>query len=226
MFTHVMPISFMGGTGGNFIRSLLISAKVGYTNLWDMSSHGNSHWGPMEIYNDTFNKVPNDLSCQVADVINAIERSSLTYDPKDCFYQNMHIIDLPELMKYFSKSIRVTYNFEDVIDVSMAMVAKNGDDGKVDLNDIYHIKKNYIGRKMIMIKHLRDFQPIEDLKDRVLFISWQELLNKDGHKLFADLSNFTGIPEYSFSHDNLALWRTKTNKTVQSFKQRLGHFFR
>ncbi len=221
-----MPISFMGGTGGNFVRSLLISAKVGYTNLWDISSNGNSHWGPMEVYNDTFNRIPNDLSCSVEHVLDAIKHSTLTYDEGDCFYQNMHILQLDSIMQHFAKSIRVIYDFDDITDVSVAMVAKNSGDGNLNANDFQYMKKNFVVRKMVMIRHLKDFQRADDFNGRVLYVSWKDICYKDAKEFFSGLSQFTGIPLENFSLDNLTRWRSKTLGTIEDLKKKYSYDFR
>jgi hypothetical protein len=171
------------------------------------------------MYNEIFNKVPHDLTCTVEDILKCIETSKIKYDPDAIFYQNFHIVELDSIMQHFAKSIRVTYEFSDVHDVCLAMTGKNGADvAGLNLNNFADVKSFYIKRKMIMIKHLKDFTPSDTYENRVLYISWKDIMNEDGKSLFARLSEFTGIPHYNFSADNLNRWRELTNKTVSEMK--------
>ena len=79
---------------------------------------------------------------------------------------------------------------------------------------------------MIMIKHLKDFEKTDKFGDRVLFISWKELLNQEGKDLFSRLSDFTGIPHYNFSIDNLLRWRYLTLNTIDTLKKRYAYDFK
>jgi hypothetical protein len=223
LITNIVPITYFGGTGGHFLRSLIIAAKVEYEPIWEFSPYGNAHWAPTEWYNDTFNTPkgsPPDLSMTVKDVLKKIEDSKIYCDPLEFYYHQFHIVDLNELMRYFSRSIRICYEYKDIKEIGLAMLAKTGIDGNVikDPNDITEMRKFFMARQVLGIKHCKDFQRVT-YNDRVYPVPWNMMLREDPEMLFEGLFSFTGFEKFSL--DNLLKWRELTLKGISDMEQRI-----
>ena len=39
----IIPVTFIGGTGGNFLCHFIVSAKRNIKNIIELSEHGNAH---------------------------------------------------------------------------------------------------------------------------------------------------------------------------------------
>jgi hypothetical protein len=217
LITHLVPITYFGGTGGHLIRSLLIASKVGYNALWKFSPHGHAHKGPTEEYNRSFME-PTDLRISIDDVLSQLKNSKFEYNKDEVYYHQFHLLDIDELMKYFAKSIRVCYEYKDVKEVSLAMMAKYGVDGRNLKNPNQEIlRKYFLERQMGAIEKCKRFQPVDN--QNVLSIKWNTILREDPDVLFSQLSAFTGLEQFSLN--NLLHWRELTLKGIGEMEQRI-----
>jgi len=219
LITNIVPITYFGGTGGHFLRSLIIAAKVEYEPIWEFSPYGNAHWAPTEWYNDTF-KAPHDLRISVNDILTQIKNSKIYCDPLEFYYHQFHVVDLKELMKHFSRSIRICYEYKDIKDISLAMLAKTGIDGNEVQNpdDINEMRKYFMTRQVLGIKHCKDFQRVNH-NDKVYSVGWSMLIRDNPEMLFEGLFSFTGFEKFSL--DNLMHWRELTLKGISDMEQRI-----
>lgn len=217
LITHLMPITYFGGTGGHLIRSLLIASKVGYEPLWKLSPHGHAHKGPTEEYNRSFME-PTDLRISINDILTQLKNSKFTFNKNEVYYHQFHFLDLDELMKHFAKSIRICYDYKDVKEVSLSMLAKYGVDGRNLKNpDQEMLRKYFLERQMGAIEKCKRFQMVDN--NNVLCIKWNTLVREDPEVLFKELSNFTGLEKFSLS--NLMRWRELTLTGISEMEQRI-----
>lgn len=215
LITHLVPITYFGGTGGHLIRSLLIASKVGYNSLWRFSPHGHAHKGPTEEYNRSFME-PTDLRISISTVLSQLKNSKFEYNKNEVYYHQFHFLDLDELMKHFAKSIRVCYAHNDIKEVSLAMMAKYGVDGRNLKNPNQKMLRNYFYERQIeAIRLCSRFQPVDN--QNVLSIKWNTILREDPDVLFSQLSAFTGLEKFSLS--NLLHWRELTLTGIREMEQ-------
>jgi len=223
LITNIVPITYFGGTGGHFLRSLLIAAKVGYEPVWEFSPYGHAHWAPAEQYNDSFtdlsvSKIPSGLT--VEQILDKINNSKIYCDPLQFYYHQFHLIDLNSLMRHFSRSIRICYEFKDAREIALAMLAKSGIDAKhvKDPSDVKELRDYFMKRQIMGIKYYKDFQRVNNIH-KVYSVGWDMLLRNDPEMLFEGLYSFTGLE--NFSLDNLMCWRELTLKGISDMEQRI-----
>lgn len=218
LITHLMPITYFGGTGGHLVRSLLIASKVNYKPIWKFSPHGHAHKGPTENYNRSF-MVPGDLRMSMVTVLSLIKNSKFDYNKDEVYYHQFHLVDVNELMKYFSKSIRICYNHADIKEVALSMLAKYAIDGRniKNPNDREIIRKYFLERQIDAVKHCGQFQHVNN--PNVLNLDWELLIRGDPDKLFEGLSQFTKLKTFSLT--NLLHWRELTLNGIDEMKEQL-----
>jgi len=219
LITHIMPVTFFGGTGGHLVRSLLISAKTGYEGLWEFSPYGNAHWAPAEQYNGSFN-IPHGVSVDISQIMSMIHNTKIYFNPLETYYEQFHLVSIRDLMSHFAKAIRICYDYKDVKEISLAMLAKSGIDGGRIKNpeDQAELRKFFMARQVLGIKHCKDFQ-IFTQDNRVCCITWNMLLTGAPEQLFDQLSEFTRLEKFSL--DNLLQWRELTLKGISDMEQRI-----
>jgi hypothetical protein len=225
LITNIVPITYFGGTGGHFLRSLLIAAKVGYEPTWEFSPYGHAHWAPAEQYNDSFidlsgSKIPHTLGLTVEQILDKINKSKIYCDPLQFYYHQFHLVDLNSLMRHFSRSIRICYEFKDAREIALAMLAKSGIDAKhvKDPSNVKELRDYFMKRQIMGIKYYKDFQRVNNIH-KVYSVGWDMLLRNDPEMLFEGLYSFTGLE--NFSLDNLMCWRELTLKGISDMEQRI-----
>jgi hypothetical protein len=215
LISHIVPITYFGGTGGFFLTSLLVAAKLKNQNSWVFSTNGNSHQGPREKFN-RFLTTRHNLGITIEEILELVKKSEIYREPGTTYYNQFHLVDLDKLMQYFSKSIRICYSAKDIREVSLVMSAKHGIDGNnVNSNNLSELKK-YCSERMVSGHRLcAQFQPIES--SNVLCVDWNMLLRGNPDQLFDQLHSFTGLE--NFSLDNLLTWRELTLKSISNMQK-------
>jgi len=184
--TNIIPISFMGGTGGHFLAYLINSASRKNTNRVQLSEYGNAHSSGFGLDN-TSHSVFDDTSRIIQLVINARKDIS---DKELICYSPCHITDFKLASKFFDKMIRITYTEEDIESISLIFVGKTLiDSGTANSNSL---KQSIRWSKYQ--KYQQHFLPSVEINDRILEVSWDELFKTDGNQLINKLSSFTNIP--------------------------------
>lgn len=207
---EVVPITYMGGTGGNFLCHLIVSAKRKIKTIPELSRYGNSHIAcfkdiigpPHGIDEDDLVKLDWLINCSYPDY---------TSSP---YYTAAHIKNANLLSEHFKKSVRITFDSDDIISVSSAFLGKYFvDEMKIDLNNISSYKSLAMNK---LTSSLPFFQKDESLST-TMFISWKELFNGNAETLIYKLSEFTEINSTDFSTDALMHWRDKTKECIDTF---------
>jgi hypothetical protein len=219
LITHIMPVTFFGGTGGHLLRSLLIDSKIGSQTPWRFSPYGNAHNAPTEQYTDSF-RTSHGLYTDISEIMSAINDSKGYFNPLETYYEQFHIVNLRDVMSNFYKSIRICYNVKNIREISLTYLAKSGIDGGniIDCNNVEELRNYCLRRHILGVKYHNDFQIVEQ-GDRILCVTWDEILKENPNQLFDKLTVFTGLEKFSL--DKLLLWRELTLKAISDMDQRI-----
>jgi hypothetical protein len=209
----VILIRFLAGTGGSFLKNLLLAAKRNIKEDFTFSKSGNAHTQIAEELN--YHILIEDLKCQ--QLLKTVDDLS---DPP--FFVMTHCHDQQLCVSQFTRVITITYTREDA-DAIIKLVEKKlyNDDLKVfdhvTLEDgsIISIEDWRRGRLPRTIAKIPLWtQPADADPNTTLFISFRELLYGHPNALIEKLSLFTGIPPGSFSKKNLQTWRELTYHSI------------
>lgn len=205
----IVPVTFIHGTGGNFLCSFIVAAKNNNQSPFILSDHGNMHENALKDIPTKPYSVEQSDQVKIDSIFNTEIAS--TYSP---YYTASHIVDLQLLQTYFARSIRITYENTDIPEVSYAYMGKFWMDQKSYKKDISNLYK-------MNVISLTKYQPkfSKQLIDDVLFISWNDLYVGDMSSLIQKISNFTLIDKNNFNINTLCLWREKTSFCIDKIKE-------
>jgi len=212
----IIPVTYMSGTGGNFLSKFITMAKNNSKDYLQLSKHGNAHGlentelsgsgiGPTQPKTE---KSDDDLKIKKILSNTPKENTSPIYYPCD------HIVDLERCMKFFKKSIRITLEQRDIQDVAFSYTGKfeidhRENDKKTAMFNLKWHAFVYISQ---YAKHFTDNIQLPN----VLYISWKELMYNDPIILINKLHNFTLIPKENFNVENLINWRKATISCIET----------
>ena len=209
----IIPVTYMGGTGGNFLCHFIVSAKRNIQTIIELSEHGNAHENSIkDIPGSTLGvRQPDDLKINsILSHLNQNEIPNHLISQKP-YYTTGHITDLSMINAYFKKSIRITYEYNDMKEIATIFYGKFYHDcGKPFEPKILY--KN----RLVMI--LSEFTKLENMPN-ILFISWKELFKGNIEELITKISTFTDINPDNFSRESLIHWRTKTQYCIDTFSE-------
>lgn len=199
---NVFPITYLAGSGGSFLATLLNSAFNNIQALPELSPRGNAHKKPLSFQIPYHTENPE----------NTIEFVQAKYKHLPQVFVSAHIENEEFLMKNFSNFIKLSIQPDDLNTVMLAFVGKYyGDHLKCHPKTF---KKRYKAHTEFAINYLKYFfSPSEG--DRVLTVSWKELYCSPSADLFKKLSVFTDIPYKNFNTESLLLWRATTAAGIQ-----------
>lgn len=207
----IIPISYIGGTGGNLLCHLIVSAKRNIHDVIILSEHGNAHLHSLK-----------DLPMPLGG-INMPDSEKIEFMlmnlPDDSYekpwYTIAHIKDINLIAQYFTKSIRITYDPDDVDDLSNIVFGKWYVDDVLSGNIASNRIHNKSSIRLSLLGWANKFKK-ENIPN-VLFVSWKELFNGNINELITKLSIFTGINTNNFSIESLIYWRNKTQDGIDKF---------
>lgn len=203
--TEIIPVTYVGGTGGHFLCHLIVSAKRNNTNIIELSEHGNAH----SFCIKDINSPPSGLLISDLFKIKYIFSQLPLEGLEKPYYTAAHIGDMNTVNSYFDRSIRITYEVDDIMDIAKVFYGKFIIDGG----------KNKKSIKDISLEHhrwLNEFS-FKDNMPNVLFISWKELLNGNVVDLISKISIFTDIDKDRFLPESIMHWRSKTQMCIEKF---------
>lgn len=219
----IIPITFMGGTGGHFLCHFIVSAKRNNQDIIKLSEYGNAHWHSLKDFRGPILGVGGKDSIK----INQLLEQSKNVDssiPKP-YYTNAHLLDLDLINSNFTKSIRIVYDLDDIDEIATVFYGKFAIDSRehlIRLNLLPEQFKNYTPQKeelkLDITSRCPHFSKKENMPN-VLFVSWKELFKENINDLINKLSTFTSINPDNFSPDSLVLWRTKTQYCIDTFTE-------
>ena len=111
IISDIIPITFMGGTGGAMLTQLLIKAKnLDFSDII-LSEHGHAHSNYQDFTICEFGVTNPDMH-KIKHVLNSDVIGK--YPP---YFISLHLKDLELSKKYFNKIIRITYDNNDISDI-------------------------------------------------------------------------------------------------------------
>ena len=201
--SSVVPIMYMGGTGGHFVASLLHNAKLNKSEIPNISESGSCHFTDIELKN--LGGIFNSLESKITE----LRLMNLTFDSTITYYWPLHDKEIDHVMKEFDRCIKITYTEKDIPEINAAIYIKWGVEGKNTVLKYDRFKR----RNTVFLKEYNKFfRPDIDYGERVLNISWYELYHSnDIDRLIKKFSDFTGIAISNFSKEFIIQWRTLTH---------------
>jgi len=207
MNADIVPISYIGGTGGNFLCHFIVAAKYNDYNKYKLhlSAYGNAHGNGADIpiapyapYDSDDKKIEYFLSYAVEN------------DKIKPYYTLGHVVDSNLIHKNFAKSIRITYDDTDIDELTTVFLGKYISDSKKLIKNKLSI---FIpSMRFQLVKYNINFTYQDN--QSMLCISWKEIYQFDSTILINKLSTFTNIPAQNFSLDQLNQWRNATTNGV------------
>lgn len=204
----IIPITYMGGTGGQFLCHFIISAKTKTCDSSIFSTSGNAHFGLKDIIAPALGMKDPDIEKIkiITDSSNIIENSIKPY------YTISHASDIELLLSYFKKVIRIIYDNNDIPELLKTYYGKYLQDDLSTTMDFESFARNY---NYTLIYWSQKFKHIDSAN--ILCISWKELVRGDTTDLINRISTFTEIDNNNFSIPMLQEWRDKTERCIKAF---------
>ena len=195
--SDIVPLLFMGGTGGHFLSAFLYHAIEG-DNYWQFSKYGNAHHSRKE--NPGFSKgVGYPAINHITSLLKLPVFGKIRYIRSHCSDPSLALL-------HFDKVIKTYYETKDVPELSLVFLAKWGlDEGNLNIDEL---KNRHISQRSTYFEfpELGNYYESENL----LNISWQELMHNDPITLINKLSQFTNLSVDRFPLDKLLTWRELT----------------
>jgi hypothetical protein len=220
----IIPITFVGGSGGNFLCHFIVSAKVNFNQVIALSLYGNAHKDSMK----DIASLPVGLDVpdqeKIDYVFSQLEDNHQEYPVMNHtlvkpYYTTLHIQDIDTINNNFKKSIRITYDLDDINELVAVyhgkwFIDEVNRNTAIKISDSAHL---YFTKKSLT-KMNKFFCKIENMPS-VLFISWKELFSGNIDELVTKLSTFTHINTTNFSSEALTQWRDKTQYCIDTFTE-------
>ena len=208
----IIPITFMSGSGGNFLCHFIASAKRNIQDIIELSKYGNAHdHGSKDIAGPPYGVTMPD-HVKIDYILN---NANLTKVEKP-YYTSAHLVDIDLINSAFKKSIRITYDPDDIPEISAAYYGKFRVDVRKTKLSINHPANLEV--TLLQSKFNEKFKKIENMPN-VLFVSWKELFKENIDDLITKLSIFTDINAENFSKESLIHWRNKTQYCIDTFTE-------
>jgi hypothetical protein len=214
MNADIIPISYMSGTGGNFLCHFIVSAKYNDFNKYmlKLSKYGNAHGNGADIPIAPY--APYDSDEKKIDYLLSYDVETYKIKP---YYSLGHIVDLSLITKNFKRSIRITYDTDDIELLTKTFIGKYVSDSK-------NLARNKLSifipsTKFQLTKNSTNF--VYEKNDNVLCISWKNIYHDDPSILIDMLHGFTNIPLANFSVDQLLQWREVTRLGANTVETRI-----
>jgi hypothetical protein len=206
----IVPVTYMGGTGGQFVSALCYAARHSNYDGIKFSKFGNAHLSTTDFF------LPGDFTNSVDKQIEKI----LSVDtPSPPYHVGMHLRDIDRVMDVFQRAIRITYSQNDIEDLAAIFLGKWGIDSNFcNLDDLENFQLTYRKRIFFLNKNLEYWQPKNNFGDRLLYISWRDLYKNSIDDLTKKLSTFIGFKFDSIVVEKIAEWRSLTENGLDNLK--------
>jgi len=175
MNTDIIPISYVGGTGGNFLSYLVVAAKYNDYEKYPLilSDNGNAHASPKD-----FPMAPYPLHIDDNLKINYLTTytkfTNIEKDKIKPYYTAGHIVSNKLIVDTFAKSIRIIYDTDDIKEITHVFLGKYISDSLLVDTNKHKISPYYISMEYQITKYSKFFI-YEPQYDSALYISWKEL---------------------------------------------------
>jgi hypothetical protein len=223
-FEDVIPINYMGGSGGHFLSSWITYAKYNFSE-YRLSENSNAH--------------DNLKECEWENPDQGMYFINMTWEEQLKFLQSLQIVPqwnkmlggklnkpyfFPVHSKYqkylveaFNKVITITYEEKDIEDIAKVYAVKRG----IDLlnQNASFTRSLYKQQKLALLDHIQIYQNHDVVN--CLYISWEKLINLPYDDLADKISNFLDIKNLYFSIDFLENWRIGTKKCIEVYDNQI-----
>lgn len=216
--TDIIPIGYLGGSGGHFLGYFLTKAKYKFKDKILLSEHGNTHDNFKEMaMPDEFVNVSVD---EQLELIKELQPNSLNNVPLVTpYFFACHIIDADKLLEHFNKAIYIYYDYEDIYEISKAYYGKwIVDHTQTHLESTKGTAFTIIYLMADMKNKLKLIKNRVDLEPNLCNVSWKELVHDDSSILINKLSKFTDIDINNFSKSDLDKWRQYTISCIDKYR--------
>ena len=196
----------MGGTGGQFLCHFIVSAKRNIKDrIVNLSEYGNAHF-----YNLSDIQSHGKLGIRSSDLdkINYILSTKPNIGAAAPYYIGSHILDIELINNTFEKSIRITYEPDDIDQINVIIFGKNHKRPNKVLSNAMNLR--------LLKEHIEQFSKKEKMTN-ILFVSWKELFSENIDDLIQKISTFTEIDSDNFSKESIIYWREKTQYCIDTF---------
>lgn len=205
MNEDIIPITYINASGGNFLCHFIASAKRNIKDIIPLSKNGNTHeFGLKDIPS------PSDgiLTADNIKINHILTQNTTGIKP---YYTSAHISDGQLVHDNFKRSIRITYDLDDVEELTLVHLGKY-------TSDCENIVLESVSTQMPFIKfRIKKYNEFFSKKyDSMLFVSWKEIYHNDPEVLITKLHEFTDIPKANFSIEQLLIWRDATKKCIET----------
>ena len=202
----IIPIRFLGGTGGHFVDAWITEAKFRNLNLpYDkqrFSSLGNAHDFPKE-FEEVIHRFT--VSSPVEEHMDAILKVKPSYFCSHIAPYTLltHIRDGKLLEEHFKKVIHISCEPDDIETIAKVFVSKNNKLSDIELQE----------RISFTRLKIHDFYPSNN--PNVLNLFWKELIRGDPFMLKEKVEQYTMISNLDIEF--LLTWRRLTFPDKLSF---------
>lgn len=217
----------MGGTGGSFLSFVLDSTAVGTARQFKpkFTPNGSAHLMPRLT-----TMIPMQVDLPIDYQLDAIlNYQNSDYDSETPMYVCFHMSIIREVMAYVERAILITYEVDDMPAILATCLAKRWIDGfynsdgtrfdsVVDENDIEGLAEKYKEHLKLLVDYQHKFTPCVDYKNRILNLSWKEMIDYDPMILVNKLSQFTGYDTNRFDTDVIHEWQCRTRECIRHMK--------
>lgn len=212
----------MGGTGGGLL-SYLIDAASSERSIEQKPEH--TQYGSSHLMWPRF-LISSIITMPVEQQIQALKDTDFSYNfgnPKTYTtptYYAFHCTDIDLAMQYTNKTILINYDIDDAYDIAKVFLGKRHLDGfyfpdgqrfYTEKDDLAKLRDDYKSQYEIIVNHQSTFMPRHDYGDRLLNLSWKELINCDAREIIERISGFTDLDASKFDTDTLIEWQKRTH---------------
>lgn len=195
MRSDLIPIRYIGGTGGSFICAWLTQAKLGTSDI-PLSLYGNAH--------QAYKECPVDISPlatgqEYIDILKSVQPPTPSMPP---YFVHVHCSDLDAILQVSNKVINISYQKENIKEIFFMFYGKFHLDERDSKYSDFNIR--YLSYLKTMVPNFKEISST----DRVLNVSWHEISSGDPEMLAQKFFKFTGIGNLSL--DILLEWRKAT----------------
>jgi hypothetical protein len=207
MNSLILPISYIGGSGGNFFASWLNNAAHGYEITF--SNHGNVHTNKYSGSGSIFSN-PHEI-------FDDIQKTATHAHPH--FYA-VHIVNDEFLLANFAKVCKITCCETDKYDIATNFYAKWFLDS--ENNATLTTPSEFISNRITRVDHiytLMSFSLPEN--NQSTNVSWRDLVYSDSNTLISRMSQFYKISSSKFNCAALNHWRSLTLNNILMFGDKI-----
>jgi hypothetical protein len=221
LIENIIPVTFFGGTGGNFLSSFLSHALAKDYSLMSINESGNMHSN-----RDSYTNV--GLFIDTTGHINLRKILRDRDKDKELRFPSTHIADPSLALKYFKKVIKTYFTDDQYLEIMGVFYLKNNyflkEPVDFSASEERDILLRFINRRIEEKKEFtRLCENCPDLEPNLLNVSWSEMVYEDPNNLIEKLGVFTGIPVENFNIINLLEWRRLTIEASERAKRILSY---